>query len=161
MTERCIDYAVSSMVCRSDVTLRSWRRSDYGRRAAWVAPTHTLAWSWFLPSATLGPIVPGPAWAVLVGSVVVGRLMLYDVDMVCKSSFFSIYISETYTSEGVGSTAIMLLIDCCIALGITCLFLDVAASNTRAIKCYHRLGFRLIALDKRSDVAYYIYSKVI
>lgn len=77
--------------------------------------------------------------------VLVGRINLREIDWFARTAVLGISFRPDCLGQGMGMEALGLLnahfFD---AMRMTALFLDVAAHNTRARRCYERCGFRVI-----------------
>ncbi len=73
----------------------------------------------------------------------IGFLSLYKIDRKSKSSWMGIYLGYEYIDQGYGTDALLTLMNYYFEeLGYEKLFLDVAALNKRAIRCYEKCGFK-------------------
>lgn len=75
----------------------------------------------------------------------VGYLCLVEIDWQSAAVGNMGYrIHPDWCGKGIGSAALSAVTDCCLACGFERLSLDVAASNSRAIRCYEKCGFQII-----------------
>ena len=73
----------------------------------------------------------------------IGFLSLYKIDRKSKTSWMGIYLGYEYIDQGFGTDALLTLMNYYFEeLGYEKLFLDVAALNKRAIRCYEKCGFK-------------------
>lgn len=80
---------------------------------------------------------------------VIGSLTLRDIDG-RRSARLGITIGSDYVSQGYGTEALQLFIDHYFGeMGFARMDLDVAATNLRAVRCYHSLGFRRVGQHYR------------
>lgn len=69
---------------------------------------------------------------------------MYDLDWGNKKAKLGIYLGYEYTDKGYGTEAIRTLLPYYFEkMRFKELYLDVAALNTRAIKCYLKCGFEI------------------
>lgn len=128
------------------VALRAWhRRKDRSAIEQW--PQSELPPHWGLVELSAGQRVSF-AIDLTAEQRLIGRLTLRD--MTPRSARLGIYLHPAYTSQGLGSEAFAIF--CQYAdrtLQLSCLRLDVAADNERAIRCYRRCGFELVTIVER------------
>jgi RimJ/RimL family protein N-acetyltransferase len=75
--------------------------------------------------------------------ILVGKISLREIDWYARSSVLGISFRPDRLSEGLGTDAMKALLGYYFGpLGMEALFLDVAAHNVRARRCYERCGFR-------------------
>ena len=73
----------------------------------------------------------------------IGFLSLYRIDKKNKTSWMGIYLGYEFINQGYGTDALLTLMKYYFEeLGYDKMFLDVAALNKRAIRCYEKCGFR-------------------
>ncbi len=124
------------------LSLRAWdRRKDRRAQAAWPADSNPFLACWSQQNASSGPRL---SWAIRLreGDGLIGRLSLRDFHS--QSARMGIYLAPPWTNQGYGREALRLLIGLSFgSLGLSHLFVDVAASNHRALRCYLALGFRV------------------
>ncbi len=76
---------------------------------------------------------------------IVGRIGLREIDWYAQSAVLGISFRPDRLGEGLGSDALGVFLSYYFGpLGMEALFLDVAAHNERARRCYERCGFRLL-----------------
>ncbi len=79
------------------------------------------------------------------GGELVGTIGLRNIDFHSDIGTLGIIIRADRVSRGIGTDAVRALVKFSIEeLGLTRVLLDVVETNTRAIRCYERVGFRLI-----------------
>jgi diamine N-acetyltransferase len=75
----------------------------------------------------------------------VGRIGLREIDWYAQSSVLGVSFRPDRLGEGLGTDAMRIFLEYYFGpLGMEALFLDVAAHNVRARRCYERCGFRLL-----------------
>lgn len=75
----------------------------------------------------------------------VGRMNLREIDAFARTAVLGVSFRPDRLGEGLGTEALELLIAHFFGpMAMHTLFLDVAAYNTRARRCYERCGFRVI-----------------
>ncbi len=135
--------------------LRKFERSDVDRWLAWPRHLDALLASynppWLTPSQrdTYFRAREGDAhlmqYAVddLDGRMV-GRISLREIDWFSRSSVLGLTFHPGRLGEGLGTDALQaLLVHYFGPLGMRIAFLDVAAFNRRALRCYEKCGFRV------------------
>lgn len=133
------------------VVVRPWQRRDRRQLSAWPQLQQPEHWSDAAPSsgARLSFAVDREADGLLVG-----RITLRD--MAPPTARLGMYLHPDFVGKGYGSAALDLFCHTWIgSVGITRLQLDVAADNERAVWCYRKCGFRLVAVSQRSGHDYY------
>jgi RimJ/RimL family protein N-acetyltransferase len=82
----------------------------------------------------------------------IGGCGLLNLDSVNRSSEVGIFIGEkSYWNKGYGEEALRLLLDYAFnILNLESLMLNVYSFNTRAIRCYRKVGFREIGRRRRA-----------
>jgi RimJ/RimL family protein N-acetyltransferase len=77
--------------------------------------------------------------------VLVGRMNLREIDGFARTAVLGVSFRPDRLGEGLGTEALELLLALFFErMAMNALFLDVAAYNTRARRCYERCGFRVI-----------------
>jgi len=72
-----------------------------------------------------------------------GYLCLFEIDwQKATVGNMSYRIHPDWCGKGIGSAALKAVTELCLDCGFESLSLDVAASNTRAVRCYEKCGFR-------------------
>jgi RimJ/RimL family protein N-acetyltransferase len=75
--------------------------------------------------------------------VLVGKISLREIDWYARSAVLGVSFRPDRLGEGLGTDAMEALLRYFFGpLGMEALFLDVAAHNVRARRCYERCGFR-------------------
>jgi RimJ/RimL family protein N-acetyltransferase len=75
----------------------------------------------------------------------VGRMNLREIDWFARTAVLGISFRPDRLGQGLGTEALGLLVTHCFErLRMNALFLDVAAYNARARRCYERCGFHVI-----------------
>jgi diamine N-acetyltransferase len=75
--------------------------------------------------------------------VLIGKISLREIDWYARSAVLGISFRSDRLGQGLGTDAMNALLDYYFGpLGMEALFLDVAAYNERARRCYERCGFR-------------------
>jgi diamine N-acetyltransferase len=75
--------------------------------------------------------------------VLVGKISLREIDWYARSAVLGISFRPDRLGQGLGTDAMRVLLSYYFGpLGMEALFLDVAAHNERARRCYERCGFR-------------------
>jgi diamine N-acetyltransferase len=75
----------------------------------------------------------------------VGRINLREIDWFARTAVLGISFRPDSLGQGLGTEALQLLLEHFFhRMEMSALFLDVAAHNTRARRCYERCGFRVI-----------------
>ncbi|PDW04872.1 GNAT family N-acetyltransferase [Candidatus Viridilinea mediisalina] len=141
------------------VLLRPWQRSDNLAQELWpryYEPLHTL---WNIPRISLYDEFGGRGWQAqrYVWAVdnlqqrLIGRISLREVETDGTCARLGISLSQAHVGQGLGTEALALFLDHYFGpLEFSSMYLDVAAFNRRAVRCYERLGFRYIESEWRS-----------
>jgi RimJ/RimL family protein N-acetyltransferase len=75
----------------------------------------------------------------------VGRMNLREIDWFARTAVLGISFRPDSLGQGLGTEALLLLLEQFFErMEMSALFLDVAAHNLRARRCYERCGFRTI-----------------
>ena len=76
----------------------------------------------------------------------IGSIGLFNVDFIHRRSEFGIIIGDrNYWNRGYGAEACKLMLDYCFnALNLHHIRLSTYSYNTRAIKCYEKVGFKVV-----------------
>ena len=84
----------------------------------------------------------------------IGRCMLFDLDLVNRQAMLGIVIGEkTYWGQGYGQEAVRLLLDYGFnLLNLNGVMLGTFAFNQRAIHCYERVGFKVIGRRRQARI---------
>lgn len=84
----------------------------------------------------------------------IGRCVLFSVDAVNRSAMLGIFIGEkAYWGQGYGQEALNLLLDFAFnLLNLNSIMLGAFAFNERAIRCYHKVGFREIGRRRQARI---------
>ena len=76
------------------------------------------------------------------GGELAGRITLRDEEPRLRVARLGIYLRPDLVGRGIGSAALWQFLDLAFGeLGLVQIRLDVVAANTRAVRCYTRLGF--------------------
>lgn len=135
------------------VVVRPWRRRrDRHQIDGWPPYTPALPAHWLVSPA------PGDqkrvSYAVdLAGERrLIGRIGLRWV--ASGTAALGIALHPAYLGDGLGREALQLINQIGLQLGLAALRLDVAEENTRAIRCYQRVGFVASGLSWRDGYRY-------
>ena len=84
----------------------------------------------------------------------IGRCMLFDLDLVNRKAMLGIVIGEkTYWGRGYGQEAVRLLLEYAFGLlNLNSVMLGTFAFNRRAIHCYERVGFKEIGRRRQARI---------
>jgi RimJ/RimL family protein N-acetyltransferase len=141
------------------VRVRPWQRRDTLAQEMWPRYTDPFSSLWNIPRAAFfGDELRGGwsaqryAWAIEDAQQrMIGRISLREIDARQRSARLGISLSQHYVSQGLGSEALAAFLDYYFGpFGYSTMFLDVAAFNVRAVRCYERLGFEYIESEWRS-----------
>jgi RimJ/RimL family protein N-acetyltransferase len=141
------------------VRLRPWQRRDTLAQELWPRYNEPFSSLWNIPRSTSfdpdgrqGWSVQRYAWAIEDGyQRMIGRISLREIDAHESSARLGISLSQHYVSQGLGTEALAIFLDAFFgSLGYSRMYLDVAAFNLRAVRCYERLGFEYIESEWRS-----------
>jgi diamine N-acetyltransferase len=135
-------------------TLREFSRADVDRWLEWPRHTDPLYHVFNAPPMT--PRQRDSYWANQRQSptsrlyavedfsgALVGRIGLREIDWYALSAVLGISFRSDRLGEGMGTDAMQVFLSYFFGpLGMEVLFLDVAAHNERARRCYERCGFR-------------------
>lgn len=136
--------------------LREFSRADVDRWLEWPRHTDPLFASFNPPP--MSPRQRDAYWASkrqggdarqyavddLAGELI-GRISLREIDWYAQSAVLGISFRPDRLSQGLGTDALSTFLGYFFGpLGMEALFLDVAAYNERAHRCYERCGFRRI-----------------
>jgi RimJ/RimL family protein N-acetyltransferase len=88
------------------------------------------------------------------GDVLIGRGMLFAVDHINRSAMLGLVIGEKeYWGQGYGTEATRLLVDYGFSLlNLNSIMLGCFAFNTRALRCYEKVGFRVIGRRRQARI---------
>ncbi|HPF08704.1 MAG: GNAT family protein [Candidatus Cloacimonetes bacterium] len=83
---------------------------------------------------------------------VIGNCGLHGVNEVHRRASFGIFIGEkTYWNQGIGAEATALILDYGFnILNLKSISLEVVSFNKRAVKCYEKVGFKLIGTRRKA-----------
>ncbi|NNJ09038.1 GNAT family N-acetyltransferase [Chloroflexales bacterium ZM16-3] len=141
------------------VRLRPWQRRDTLAQELWPRYTEPFSTLWNIPRSTFfsddartGWNSQRSAWAIDDSyQRMIGRISLREIDVQDSSARLGISLSQHHVSQRLGSESLAIFLDTYFgSLGYTSMHLDVAAFNTRAVRCYERLGFDYIQSEWRS-----------
>lgn len=84
----------------------------------------------------------------------IGRGMLFDLDLVNRKAMLGIVIGEkAYWGQGYGQEAVRLLLEYAFGLlNLNSVMLGTFAFNRRAIHCYERVGFKEIGRRRQARI---------
>jgi diamine N-acetyltransferase len=102
---------------------------------------------WFA-SLGLGEFPTKVVWAICAteDSSIVGLGQIFNIDWIHRTAEFGIWIGTEFWGHGHGPRATQLITEHALTdLGLRQIRLHVLPNNTRAVKTYERLGFRLEA----------------
>jgi RimJ/RimL family protein N-acetyltransferase len=144
---------------RQRVRVREWRRSDSRAMEAWPPFNDPLDQIWNLPrSMSLSREGLFDDWNAerrtwtleTIEGEVIGRISLREIDYETGQARLGISMGAPYVSRGLGTEGLRLFLDQFFGpLGFQTMVLDVAAPNLRAVRCYQRLGFRVVGDEWR------------
>lgn len=132
------------------VVLRPWLRSDTLMQELWPRYTEPFNSLWNIPRTSGADEVNGRTWsnqryAWAIDDAqrrLIGRISLREVDEQRRSARLGISLAQPYVGQGLGTEALQVFLDHYFgSLGFERLYLDVAAVNLRAVRCYERLAF--------------------
>ena len=85
----------------------------------------------------------------------IGRCMLFDVNLVDRTAMLGIVIGEQdYWGKGYGQDAVKLLLDYGFnLLNLNNIMLGTFSFNDRALHCYRKVGFKEIGRRRRSGTS--------
>jgi len=136
------------------VIIRPMVREDMDKMGDWRPFTDPLYSMWNRPSRSSDNYIrfqaqasdPSRRWYAIEDFMgrLIGRLSLRRISR-RKSAHLGITLGADYVSQGYGTDAIgTFLVYYFWELGFETLYLDVAAPNVRAIRCYEKCGFKHI-----------------
>lgn len=140
------------------VTLRPWQRGDTLAQELWPRYTEPFSSLWNIPRAFSYDDLAGRswggqrfAWAVEDRQRrLIGRISLREVEVKDSSARLGISLAQPFVSQGLGTEALRLFLDHYFGpMEFERMFLDVAAFNRRAVRCYERLGFGFVDSEWR------------
>lgn len=142
------------------ITIRPWQHQDDWTLNQWPPYNDPLEPLWNLSrqSGSVGDWYGGfdlggqrRTWAVEdLSARLVGRISLREVDPKRSSARLGITFGAPFVGKGLGTEALSIFLDYYFGeLGFQMMVLDVAGPNQRAIRCYERLGFRVVGSDWR------------
>jgi RimJ/RimL family protein N-acetyltransferase len=140
------------------VSLRPWQRRDTLAQELWPRYTEPFSSLWNIPRAISYDDMVGSgwssqryAWAVEDGmSRLIGRISLREVNANEASARLGISLAQPFVGQGLGTEALRLFLDHYFGpLGFDRMYLDVAAFNRRAVRCYEQLGFAHLGSEWR------------
>jgi RimJ/RimL family protein N-acetyltransferase len=142
------------------VRLREWRRNDNRVMEAWPPFSDPLDQIWNLPRSVSASHdgmfddwgLERRTWAIENAQTqLIGRISLREIEPRLGQARLGISMGAPYVGRGMGSEALRLFLDQYFGLlGFSIMVLDVAAPNQRAVRCYQRLGFRIVSDDWRA-----------
>ncbi|MGA9347518.1 MAG: GNAT family N-acetyltransferase [Anaerolineae bacterium] len=136
------------------VIIRPMVREDVEKMQAWRPFTDPLDSLWNISQSSSDNYIrfqaqandPSRRWYAVedLSGRLVGRLSLRQIRE-CKSARLGITLGAEYVGQGYGTDAIRtFLVYYFWELGFETLYLDVAAPNKRALRCYEKCGFEYI-----------------
>lgn len=140
------------------VTLRPWQRGDTLAQELWPRYSEPFSSLWNIPRTISYDDVVGRgwsgqryAWAIEdAGRRLIGRISLREVDTHDASARLGISLAQPFVGQGLGTEALVYFLDHYFGpLGFSRMYLDVAAFNRRAVRCYEQLGFAYVASEWR------------
>ncbi|NTV65051.1 MAG: GNAT family N-acetyltransferase [Oscillochloris sp.] len=149
----------NQVIYTTRVRLRPWQRRDTLAQELWPRYTEPFSSLWNIPRTTFYELESRQhwsaqryAWAIEDSyQRMIGRISLREIDMRESSARLGISLSQHYVSQGLGTEALAAFLDAFFGpLGYSRMYLDVAAFNTRAVRCYERLGFEYLESEWRS-----------
>lgn len=145
------------------VRIRSWQSRDDTAQRAWPSYKDPLYPLWNVPrsQSLYESLFPGSygvsytrrVWGIEDGyGTLIGRLSLRDIEQRVRRARLGISLAAPYLGRGLGTEAMLVFLDYFFgAFGYEIMVLDVAAFNERAVRCYERLGFCLVADEWRKS----------
>lgn len=142
------------------VTIRPMRRMDLDAMMQWRPFTDPLYQPFDFPRQSKAEHVQWFEWRSRDSSRrlytvedeehrIIGSLTLREIDGQ-RSARLGITLGADFVSQGYGTEALRLFLDYFFeTMGFSMMFLDVAATNLRAVRTYRSLGFRQIAQHYR------------
>ena len=93
------------------------------------------------------------SWAVIVGDHIVGVIQSYEeTDPLYRHAGIDIALHPSWHDQGFGTDAVRTLARHLVEHdGHHRLVIDPAAANTRAIRCYEKVGFRPVGIMRRYE----------
>jgi RimJ/RimL family protein N-acetyltransferase len=140
------------------VRLRPWQRRDTLAQELWPRYTDPFSTLWNIPRINSFDdeihsswSAQRYAWAIEdTYQRMIGRISLREIDVRQCSARLGISLSQHYLSQGLGTEALAIFLDYFFgSLGYATMFLDVAAFNVRAVRCYERLRFEYVESEWR------------
>lgn len=142
------------------VRLREWRRNDNRVMESWPPFSDPLDQIWNLPRSVSASNdgsfddwgFDRRTWAIEnLQAQLIGRISLREIEPRLGQARLGISMGAPYVGKGMGTEALNLFLDHYFGvLGFSIMVLDVAAPNQRAVRCYRRLGFRVVGEDWRA-----------
>ena len=151
-------------ICKQDILIRAWKRIDLDEMAKW--PGYPFPYQPFNSSLRnmdsqekdqyFSKREHNPDRITLIidhqNQRIIGYLALVDINWGSQEiGNMGFRIHPSWCDKGIGSLIIKAVSGWCIEGGIRTLRLDVAASNTRAIRCYEKAGYVKTAEFWRDD----------
>jgi pentatricopeptide repeat protein len=149
----------SQVIYGERVRLRPWLRRDALAQDLWPRYTDPFNSLWNIPRTTFftddlrsGWSIQRHIWAIEdIRQHLIGRISLREIDLRDASARLGISLSPHFVSQGLGTEALQHFLEVYFGpLGYSTLYLDVAAFNIRAVRCYERLGFSYVESEWRS-----------
>ena len=151
-----------------DLTIRAWRGDDVDRRAAW--PPYPPPCSDFTTNLSRMSEADRDSYfrtrdedqsrITLIGDfptdACVAHIGVCDADWHSGTmGNMGFRVHPDWCNKGVGSRVLELVVAHFAGVGITCFRLDVAESNSRAIRCYEKVGFVVTEDFDRDGILFY------
>ncbi len=156
--------AMSGYLAENDVVgIRAWDEQDEAEHRCWPPYQDPFAPLWNLPRPAPDfdtffflPFGRDPVrsiWAIEdQEGCLIGRISLRDVNRWKRSARLGITLHSHAVGKGLGTETLVLFLTAYFReLDFNTMLLDVAACNERAVRCYRRLGFRLVAEEWRTS----------
>ena len=145
-----------------DLRFRSWTRTDLDILAAWPKypfPYEGFEFSFAGMNSTErdklfeerdGRVNALPLVIDHADQTAVGYLALVKIDWdEIRVGNFGYRIHPDWVDKGIGTSALRAVCTWAFNCGIASIAVDVAASNTRAVRCYEKVGFMILGEDWR------------
>lgn len=143
------------------VRIRPWLPSDDAAMQEWPSYTDPFSPLWNLPrpvslkgdffSFFSSHSGTRQVWAIEdTFEQIIGRLSLRDIEQWRRRARLGISMNALYVGRGIGTEALTVFLDHFFGpFHFMTMYLDVAACNLRAIRCYDHLGFQVTTREWR------------